>query len=93
MAGATRRLVLLNLPGRRQLVDHLERLIDNHTKLALGALRNRPYASGRDVAEDVLAAAMDQAIAAHGGPAWGRRASRLWWRRSAPTSSRRREKG
>jgi len=38
----------------------------------LGALRNRPYASGRDVAEDVLAAAMDQAIAAHGdrpGPA------------------------
>ena len=71
MAGATRRLVLLNLPGRRQLVDHLERLIDNHTKLALGALRNRPYASGRDVAEDVLAAAMDQAIAAHGGPAWG----------------------
>ena len=70
MAGATRRLVLLNLPARRPLVDGLERLIDNHTKLALGALRNRPYGSGREVAEDVLAAALDQAIAAHGGPAW-----------------------
>jgi ATP-dependent helicase HrpA len=71
MAGATRRLVLLNLPARRQLVDGLERLIDNHTKLALGALRNRPYRSGHEMAEDVLAAALDQAIAAHGGPAWG----------------------
>jgi ATP-dependent helicase HrpA len=71
MAGATRRLVLLNLPARRPLMDGLERLIDNHTKLALGALRNRPYRGGRDLAEDVLAAALDQAIAAHGGPAWG----------------------
>ncbi len=71
MAAATRRLVLLNLPARRTLVDGLERLIDNHTKLALGALRNHPYRSGREVAEDVLAAALDQAIAAHGGPAWG----------------------
>ncbi|MGA3221546.1 MAG: ATP-dependent RNA helicase HrpA, partial [Acidimicrobiales bacterium] len=71
MAGATRRLVLLNLPARRQLVDHLERLIDNRTKLALGALRNRPYGSGREITEDVLAAALDQAITAHGGPAWG----------------------
>ncbi len=71
MAGATRRLVLLNLPARRQLVDHLERLVDNRTKLALGALRSRPYGSGREIAEDVLAAALDQAIAAHGGPAWG----------------------
>jgi ATP-dependent helicase HrpA len=71
MAAGTRRLVLLNLPTRRQLTDGLERLIDNRTKLALGRLRNPPYRSWREVAEDVLAAALDQAIAAHGGPAWG----------------------
>jgi ATP-dependent helicase HrpA len=70
MAAGTRRLVLLNLPARRQLADGLERLIDNHTKLALGALRNPPYRSGRDMADDVLCAALDQAIAAEGGPAW-----------------------
>jgi ATP-dependent helicase HrpA len=72
MAAGTLRLVLLNLPARRQLIDGLERLIDNHTKLALGALRNPPYRSGREIAEDVLAAAIDHAIAARGGPAWDR---------------------
>jgi ATP-dependent helicase HrpA len=71
MAAGTRRLVLLNLPGCRQLTDELQRIIDNRTKLALGGLRNPPYPSWRDMAEDVLVAALDQAIAAHGGPAWG----------------------
>jgi len=67
-----RRLVLLNLPARRPLMDGLERLIDNHTKLALGgAAQPALPVGGRDLAEDVLAAALDQAIAAHGGPAWG----------------------
>ena len=71
MAAGTRRLVLLNLPARRPLAAGLERLIDNHTKLALGGLRNPPYKSWREMAEDVLAAALDEAIAAWGGPAWG----------------------
>jgi ATP-dependent helicase HrpA len=71
MAAGARRLVLLNLPSRRQLIDGLERLLDNRTKLALGALRYPPYRSTREIAEDAAAAAVDDAIAAAGGPPWG----------------------
>jgi ATP-dependent helicase HrpA len=71
MAAGTRRLLLLNLPSRRQLVDGLERLIDNPTKLALAALPAPPYRSTRDMAEDAIAACLDELIAENGGPAWG----------------------
>jgi ATP-dependent helicase HrpA len=48
MAGGVRRLLLLNLPSRRALVDSLERQLDNRTKLALGALSLPPYRSTRE---------------------------------------------
>ncbi len=70
MAGGARRLLLVNLPSRRALVDALERQLDNRTKLALGALSLPPYRSTREMAEDVVAAAVDQVVAAEGGPPW-----------------------
>jgi ATP-dependent helicase HrpA len=70
MAGGARRLLLLNLPSRRALVDSLERQLDNRTKLALGALSLPPYRSTRELAEDALAAAIDQVVASEGGPPW-----------------------
>ena len=70
MAGGVRRLLLLNLPSRRALVDSLERQLDNRTKLALGALSLPPYRSTRELAEDALAAAVDQVVAAKGGLPW-----------------------
>ena len=69
MAAGTRRLLLLALPSRRQLVDSLERLLDNRTKLALGALRGTAYRTPAEVAEDAVVAAIDQVVAANGGPA------------------------
>ena len=59
MAAGTRRLVLLGLPSRRQLVDQLERLLDNRAKLALAGLRGASYASARSLAEDVVLAAVE----------------------------------
>ncbi|HUC13370.1 MAG TPA: DUF3418 domain-containing protein, partial [Acidimicrobiales bacterium] len=70
MASGVRRLLLLNLPSRRALVDSLERQLDNRTKLALGAPSLPPYRSTREMAEDVLAAAVDQVVASLGGPPW-----------------------
>ena len=70
MAAGARRLLLLNLPSRRALVDSLERQLDNRTKLALGALSLPPYRSTREMAEDALAAAIDQVVASRGGPPW-----------------------
>jgi ATP-dependent helicase HrpA len=71
MAAGTRRLLLLNLPSRRQLVDGLERRLGNRISLALAALPSPPYRSVREVVEDVLAAGLDQVVRANGGPAWG----------------------
>jgi len=70
MAGGVRRLLLVNLPSRRALVDSLERQLDNRTKLALGALSLPPYRSTREMADDALAAAVDQVVTAAGGPPW-----------------------
>ncbi len=70
MAGGIRRLLLLNVPSRRALVDSLERQLDNRTKLALGALSLPPYRSTREMAEDALVAAVDQVVASEGGPPW-----------------------
>jgi ATP-dependent helicase HrpA len=70
MAVGARRLFLLNLPSRRALVDSLERQLDNRTKLALGGLSLPPYPSTREMAEDALAAAVDQVVADDGGPPW-----------------------
>jgi ATP-dependent helicase HrpA len=70
MAGGVRRLLLVNLPSRRSLVDTLERQLDNRTKLALGALSLPPYRSTREMAEDALGAAVDQVVASEGGPPW-----------------------
>jgi ATP-dependent helicase HrpA len=71
MVLGTRRLLLLNLPSRRQLVDGLERLIHNPTKLALAGLAHPPYRSTRELAEDAIVACLDEVVAANGGPAWG----------------------
>jgi ATP-dependent helicase HrpA len=71
MAAGTRRLLLLNLPSRRQLVDGLERRLGNRARLALAALSNPPYRSVRGVADDAVAASLDQVVRANGGPAWG----------------------
>ncbi len=72
MMAATRRLLLLNLPSRRQLADGLQRRLGNNTSLALGALANPPYPSTRAVAEDAIVAALDLVVNANGGPAWGK---------------------
>ncbi len=71
MVAGTRRLLLLNLPSRRQLVDGLERLINNPAKLALAGLAHPPYRSTRELAEDAIVACLDEVVAANGGPAWG----------------------
>ena len=71
MTAGTRRLLLLNLPTRRPLIDALERLLDNRTKLALAALANPPYRSTREMVEDAIAAVLDEVVARSGGPAWG----------------------
>ena len=69
MAGGVRRLLLLNLPSRGAR-GQPGRQLDNRTKLALGALSLPPYRSTREMAEDTLAAAIDQVVAASGGPPW-----------------------
>ena len=71
MASGTRRLLLLNMPARRPLVDGLERLLDNRTKLALASLAVQPYRSTREMVEDAIAACLDEVVARNGGPAWG----------------------
>ena len=68
MAAGTRRLILLNMPARRPLVDGLERLIDNRTKLALASLAVPPYRSTRELVEDAIAACLDEVVASNGGP-------------------------
>ena len=78
MVAGTRRLLLLNLPSRRQLVDGLERRLGNRTRLALAALHNPPYQTVREVAEDAIAASLDDVVRANGGPARGPEASRCW---------------
>ncbi|HTV10308.1 MAG TPA: ATP-dependent RNA helicase HrpA [Acidimicrobiales bacterium] len=74
MLSGVRRLVLLNLPSRRQLVDQLERLVDNRTKLALVAVGSWSYLSARELVEDVVTAAVDQQIFALGAPPRSREA-------------------
>ncbi len=71
MTAGTRRLLLLNLPTRRQLIDGLERRLDNRTKLGLAALANPPYRSTKEIVEDAIAATLDELVADNGGPAWG----------------------
>ena len=71
MAAGTRRLLLLNMPARRPLVDGLERLIDNRTKLALASLAVPPYRSTRELVEDAIAACLDEVVASNGGPPRG----------------------
>jgi ATP-dependent helicase HrpA len=66
MADGVRRLVWLNLPARRHLTDSLERSVNNQTKLALAALRSTPYRSVRELADDVLWAALGQVIGQNG---------------------------
>ena len=68
MASGARRLLLLGLPARRHLVTTLERLVDNRTKLALGTLGPLAYSSPRELAEDLVVAALDEVIAENGGP-------------------------
>ena len=69
MVAGSRRLVLLNLPGRRQLTGVLEGLLDNRTRLALAGLGSIGYRTPRQLAEDAVVAAVDQAMADNGGPA------------------------
>jgi ATP-dependent helicase HrpA len=68
MASGARRLLLLALPARRQLVTTLEGLVDNRTRLVLGALGPLAYSSPRELAEDLVVAALDELITQTGGP-------------------------
>lgn len=64
MQGGTRKLVMLNLASR-QLAGQLEISVDNQAKLALAALGGLPdssYGSARQMAEDVLAATVEDAL-------------------------------
>jgi ATP-dependent helicase HrpA len=70
MAAGTRRLLLLNLPAGRHLVDLLEHQLGNRTRLSLGALQGLSYPSPRELVQDAIEAAVDQAVVANGGPAW-----------------------
>ncbi|WP_241562529.1 ATP-dependent RNA helicase HrpA [Streptomyces hoynatensis] len=65
MARGTRRLLLLNLPS--DPAKFALRQLDNAGKLALSA---NPHGSVAALFDDCVAAAADQLIAAHGGPAW-----------------------
>ena len=65
MLRGTRRLLMLNLPS--DPARFVLRQLDNAGKLALSA---NPHGSVAALLEDCVAAAADQLIAAHGGPAW-----------------------
>jgi ATP-dependent helicase HrpA len=60
----TRRLLLLTVPSP---VKSVIRGLDNRSKLALG---RHPHASVGELLDDCVAAAVDELVAAHGGPAW-----------------------
>lgn len=62
MFAGVRRLVVLS-PSQRQLASRLERMLDNRTKLAIVALEGLGYRSGRDFAEDVVAAVVGEVMA------------------------------
>jgi ATP-dependent helicase HrpA len=64
MWAGTRRLLRLGLddPGR-----HLERVLDNRTKLALA---RGPYPTVRDLLDDCTDCVVDELLARHGGPVW-----------------------
>jgi len=68
MPAGVRRLVLLNLTGRRQLVSELERMLDTKTKLAFGKLGGLGYASAGDLASDLVAAAVALVLESAGLP-------------------------
>lgn len=70
MIAGTRRLLILNLPSRRHLTEILQHLLGNRTKLALGGLQGLCYRTPAEVVEDAIEAAVDQVVAANGGPAW-----------------------
>ncbi|MDT0270078.1 ATP-dependent RNA helicase HrpA [Streptomyces sp. DSM 44915] len=65
MARGTRRLVLLNLPSDPG--KFAQRKLDNAGKLALAS---NPHGGVPALFDDLVTAATDQLIAAHGGPAW-----------------------
>ncbi|SOD62450.1 ATP-dependent helicase HrpA [Streptomyces zhaozhouensis] len=65
MARGTRRLVLLNLPSDPG--KFAQRKLDNAGKLALAST---PHGSVPALFDDVVTAAADRLVAAHGGPAW-----------------------
>jgi ATP-dependent helicase HrpA len=67
MQAGVRRLVLLNI-GQHQLASKLERTLDNRTKLAIGALAAFGYRTGRELAEDVVSAALNEVMARHDLP-------------------------
>lgn len=73
MFAGTRRLLMLNLGQRQHLVGSIEALLDNNARLAVASLATRPsppYRSTKQLAEDVLVAAVEAAMAQAGGPAW-----------------------
>lgn len=64
MSQGTRRLLLLSLASP---VPALERLLDRETKLALAYHR---HGSAKDLLQECVAAAVDELMEDHGGPAW-----------------------
>ena len=71
MRVGTRRLILLNLPS--DPAKFALNKLDNKQKLALSST---PHGSVQALFADCVSAAVDQLIAAHGGPAWDEEAFR-----------------
>jgi ATP-dependent helicase HrpA len=66
MWNGTRRLLLLTMPS---VIDVVQRNLSNQAKMTL---TNSPHRNVADLLDDAVSAAVDQLMAANGGPAWDR---------------------
>ena len=66
MWNGTRRLLLLTMPS---VIDVVQRNLSNQAKMTL---TNSPHRNVADLLDDTVSAAVDQLMAANGGPAWDR---------------------
>ncbi|HEU4945748.1 MAG TPA: ATP-dependent RNA helicase HrpA [Kribbella sp.] len=68
MWNGTRRLLLLTMPS---VIDVVQRNLSNQAKMTL---TNSPHRNVGDLLDDTVSAAIDQLMAAEGGPVWDREA-------------------
>jgi ATP-dependent helicase HrpA len=66
MWNGTRRLLLLTMPS---VIDVVQRNLSNQAKMTL---TNSPHRTVADLLDDTVSAAIDQLMAANGGPVWDR---------------------